>query len=105
MSLAIPLASKNLPTGATLPLMTHLRPPFDSKVDAHRLCRFLVLVTFFDPILKETFRNINYIIVLYIEENLFASNRTCIEYLEDITDVSPHMAVALALGHPRFYRL
>jgi hypothetical protein len=56
MSLAIPLASKNLPAGATLPLMTHLRPPFDSKVDAHRLCRFLVLVTFFDAILKATFQ-------------------------------------------------
>jgi hypothetical protein len=43
-------------------------------------------------------------IVLYIEENLFASNRICIEYLEDITDVFP-IWLALALGHPRFYRL
>jgi hypothetical protein len=57
MSLAIPLASKNLLAGATLPLMTHLRSPFDSKVDAHRFYPFLVLVTSFsDPILKEMFQ-------------------------------------------------
>jgi hypothetical protein len=78
MSLAIPLASKNLPTGATLPLMTHLRPPFDSKVDAHRLCPFLVLVTFFDPILKGIFQkyklydsSIRRAQFLHIEENIY----------------------------------
>jgi hypothetical protein len=51
MSLAIPLASKNLPTGATLPLMTHLRPPFASDVvDLHLLLPpFFDLVTFFNP--------------------------------------------------------
>jgi hypothetical protein len=55
MSLAIPLASKNLLAGATLPLMTHLRPPFASDADLHLLLPpFLALMTFFAPILKET---------------------------------------------------
>jgi hypothetical protein len=50
MSLAIPLASKNLPAGATLPLMTHLRPPFASDIVDHLLLPpFLALVTIFDP--------------------------------------------------------
>ena|SRR5215218_10257450 len=50
MSLAIPLASKNLLAGATLPFMTHSRPPFASDVvDLHLLLPpFLALVTFFN---------------------------------------------------------